>query len=154
MVTLLNEYKAIFEKWFEDISPWSKPSHLCERVVWIKLEEVPLHLWHDNFFRALANSWGDFVRVRECTMKRWNVESTWIQLKVKSKSIIPNVVMGNANGDTFRIMVSILEDDHNIFLPSRHGGCNSDYGDSSRSSVEASSSSAQHYDRMYILGST
>ncbi|OMP03701.1 hypothetical protein COLO4_10256 [Corchorus olitorius] len=74
---------------------------------------------------------------------------------VKSKSVIPNVVMGNANGDTFRIMVSILEDDHNIFLPSRdHGGCNSDYGDSSQSSMEASSSSTQHDDRMDILGST
>ena len=41
--------------WFDYICPWNNSPMKREVVVWVCLEDVPLQVWHEKFFKSLGN---------------------------------------------------------------------------------------------------
>ncbi|XVE68886.1 hypothetical protein DITRI_Ditri09bG0105200 [Diplodiscus trichospermus] len=52
----LSSFNETFDSCFEDLRPWSQASLQREVAVRISLEEVPLHLWNEQFFRSLGDN--------------------------------------------------------------------------------------------------
>ncbi|OMP02220.1 hypothetical protein COLO4_11272 [Corchorus olitorius] len=49
---------------------WDDSGEGKESESWIKLEGVPLFLWHQNFFKEVVSKWGNFIKVAEVTSDR------------------------------------------------------------------------------------
>ncbi|OMO89852.1 hypothetical protein COLO4_19561 [Corchorus olitorius] len=107
----INMVKNVCEEWIIEIAQWELFNSQPHSLVWIKLEEVPLELWHENFFFALGGSWGEVVKLDECTLNRSSFKQARMQILVTSLSCIPQVVVGSSFGTKFRICVSIEAED-------------------------------------------
>ncbi|OMO50967.1 hypothetical protein CCACVL1_30099 [Corchorus capsularis] len=81
LMVRLSSQKDLLDKWFESLVSWAEFNEKRKFTSWIWLEEVPLELWHVNFFMALCNLWGSFLNIREHTLNRWNSEAAWIRVK-------------------------------------------------------------------------
>ncbi|OMO70091.1 Endonuclease/exonuclease/phosphatase [Corchorus olitorius] len=103
----VNISSELFNKWFFSLVAWMDFNEDREFMSWFRLEEVPLALRHVNFFRAVGDSFGSFVSIRECTSKRWNLEVAWIRIRSKSLYGIPVWLKGVCNGISFSIRVSL-----------------------------------------------
>ncbi|OMO94337.1 hypothetical protein COLO4_16394 [Corchorus olitorius] len=53
MNILLKDYSNMFEKWFSSVTPGMEDKVERQHQVWIRLEDVPLILWHWEFFSKI-----------------------------------------------------------------------------------------------------
>ncbi|XVF71504.1 hypothetical protein PTKIN_Ptkin12aG0043100 [Pterospermum kingtungense] len=93
----------------DDFNLWSRA---CFRSisVWVALEEVPLHIWNETFFKALTDSWGSFVNVDQNTVEKNRFDVARLLVIVDSKVKIPSVVSVTTGDVSFKIIVSLEED--------------------------------------------
>ncbi|OMO96201.1 Nucleotide-binding, alpha-beta plait [Corchorus olitorius] len=146
----MSSHRDLLDNWFESLVSWVEFNEKRKFTSWIRLEEVPLELWHVNFFMALGNSWGSFLNFRECTLNRWNLEAAWIRVKVKSMYDIPSWLKVEVRGTQFTIKVSSEVEPGNFFagdLPpsesennSSGNGNDDDHSASSGQEIEVDSS--------------
>ncbi|XVF28223.1 hypothetical protein REPUB_Repub15cG0011000 [Reevesia pubescens] len=129
MKSLLESNKLCSQELFQFIEPWNFSSNQREVAMWISLEEVPLVVWHEQFFQSLGNSWGIFVRVDENTSNRRRFDVARMLVLIESRMNVPSFVSVNIRGKYFKILVS-LEDCHIDFStpsvvssPELHGSC-------------------------------
>ncbi|XVE49755.1 hypothetical protein DITRI_Ditri01bG0106800 [Diplodiscus trichospermus] len=95
------------DNFFKVIQPWTDGSIRREYVVEVELEEMPLQLWHENFFSSLGNRRGSFVRLDECTKNRSRFDLARILILVDSRFRIPPFVTVRFKGQTFKILVTM-----------------------------------------------
>ncbi|XVE66605.1 hypothetical protein DITRI_Ditri08aG0091900 [Diplodiscus trichospermus] len=107
--SFLNGESGTKEKYFEEMQPWSDNSIHREYAIWVQLEEVPLHLWHENFFSSLGNRWGSFVRLDNCTRNKSRFDIARMLVMVDSRFKIPPLVTVRFKGQEFKILVSMDE---------------------------------------------
>lgn len=88
MVVMLENCWDLFDQWFESLIPLDIASSDKEVRLWIKLEEIPIKLWHLNTFKAVAQCWGDFIGVDRATFTRERLDRALILVNVKSRTII------------------------------------------------------------------
>ncbi|OMO59000.1 hypothetical protein CCACVL1_25164 [Corchorus capsularis] len=112
MGTLIQDYREMFQTWFDDIIPWKE--NIVERYhhVWIKVEEVPLLLWHGKFFNEIGSYWGKVLSIAEVTINRKNFTAAWLKLEVANKRSIPSVLKGEINGLKFRVEITIVSENN------------------------------------------
>ncbi|OMO64598.1 hypothetical protein CCACVL1_21648 [Corchorus capsularis] len=112
MGTFIQDYREMFQTWFDDIIPWKE--NIVERYhhVWIKVEEVPLLLWHEKFFNEIGSYWGKVLSIAEVTINRKNFTAAWLKLEVANKRSIPSVLEGEINGVKFRVEISIVSENN------------------------------------------
>ncbi|GLU11952.1 hypothetical protein SLE2022_286690 [Rubroshorea leprosula] len=48
-------------KWFKLIKPWSPPDIATERLVWVRITGIPLHVWNLRCFEKIENYLGSFI---------------------------------------------------------------------------------------------
>ncbi|OMO90952.1 Nucleotide-binding, alpha-beta plait [Corchorus capsularis] len=101
---------------FEDLDLESLGIHWFPKLslIWISLEDMPLELWHPNFFSVIDNLWGKFIRVDEITSSKRCLSTARLQILTPGVSIIPNLVAGYSSGINFRIGVSWEKDDSTV----------------------------------------
>ncbi|XVE85975.1 hypothetical protein DITRI_Ditri17bG0135100 [Diplodiscus trichospermus] len=115
MTSILSDAKKVLDEWFEDLWAWRNYSEPRKIAVWIKLEEVPLNLWHLGFFSFLGNQWGTFIKMDDISYFKKRFHYTRILVLVGSKAVIPHFVNVKAKGYFFRILVSV-EDSASLLL--------------------------------------
>lgn len=55
--------------WFEEIKPWEGEAASEERFVWLSCYGMPLNGWAYANFKLIGDSWGQFLKVDESTLK-------------------------------------------------------------------------------------
>ncbi|XVF31576.1 hypothetical protein REPUB_Repub17cG0002600 [Reevesia pubescens] len=103
----LKVHKDLFEVCFDLIEPWSPSSIQREIAFWVCLEEVPLQVWHEDFFRSLGDCWGTFLKVDNNTINRSRFDTARMLILVESKLCIPSSVLINIKGKSFKILISV-----------------------------------------------
>lgn len=58
--------------WFTKLSPWTleKEQVRPERIVWLNISGVPLHVWHGETFHRIASLWGTVIEIEDLTTRR------------------------------------------------------------------------------------
>ncbi|XVE71775.1 hypothetical protein DITRI_Ditri10aG0178800 [Diplodiscus trichospermus] len=98
-----------------------------EVAAWISLEEVPLHLWNEQFFRSLRDKWGKFIKKDSATASKSLLDTARILVSVQSKLNIPPPISMGSKGMTRRILgtlggvgrCDLLQDGHFTYHRSR-----------------------------------
>ncbi|XVF82041.1 hypothetical protein PTKIN_Ptkin16aG0011200 [Pterospermum kingtungense] len=72
--------------------------------------EVPLQLWNVEFFKALGNRWGTFVRADYFTLSKERLDFARILVTVESRLDIPGTVSVSVKDVSYKIVVSLEED--------------------------------------------
>ncbi|OMO92976.1 reverse transcriptase [Corchorus capsularis] len=90
-----------------EIAPWDTFNSQWSALVRINLSEVPLELWHVNFFSALGDHLGKFIQIDSQTSNRKCFVTARLQILVSSLSNIPKLVVGKSLGVNFKIPVSV-----------------------------------------------
>ncbi|OMO54213.1 Integrase, catalytic core [Corchorus capsularis] len=90
-----------------EIFPWESTGFKRKSIVWIQLEDVPLELWHCNFFSAFGEKWGKFLQIDDSTSSKKSLKTARLQILTSSTSDIPNLAVGYSSGIKFRIGISV-----------------------------------------------
>lgn len=85
----LKNFSNVFDQWFVSISWWEKTKFEREIPVWVTLEDVPLHFWGLDLFKAIGDSWGSFLEVDTDTACHNRFDIARVLIEVKSKACIP-----------------------------------------------------------------
>ncbi|XP_021283946.1 uncharacterized protein LOC110416308 [Herrania umbratica] len=109
METLLKHYFEIFEKWFQELKPYSLENDERRYKVWVKVEELPPHLWNMKIFKALGESWGRFITVDQATEKKSRLDQAIIKVEVTSKRRVPACPQVIVNGKKCIMRATIIE---------------------------------------------
>ncbi|GKV24793.1 hypothetical protein SLEP1_g34360 [Rubroshorea leprosula] len=103
----LNRSKDLVELWFEWIKPCSLStvSSLC-RLVWLRLNGVPLKAWSERCFTELGNIIGEVILVDEDTRsKSFLCEGRVLILSAEKRKISTTICL-RVDGEDFPIAVS------------------------------------------------
>ncbi|XVE60161.1 hypothetical protein DITRI_Ditri05aG0105600 [Diplodiscus trichospermus] len=114
---LMREALLIAKSWFEFWEEWNHSTTQRKFDVWVSIEEVPLQLWNDHFFKTMGDRWRTFIRLDENTATKKKLDIARILVKVNNRFKIPAVVMVHHREKSFKILVSLedIEDGQNIF---------------------------------------
>ncbi|OMO54530.1 hypothetical protein COLO4_36434 [Corchorus olitorius] len=104
---LYPDYSNMFEKWFSSVTPWMEDKVERQHHVWIRLEDVPLILWHEEFFSKIVGDWGRVLQIADITRTRNSLVATWLLVEVDNKADIPRTSHGKASEVSFNILVSV-----------------------------------------------
>ncbi|XVF04128.1 hypothetical protein REPUB_Repub05bG0055400 [Reevesia pubescens] len=118
MKSLLESNKLCSQELFQFIEPWNFSSNQREIAMWISLEEVPLVVWHEQFFQSLGNSWGTFVRVDDNTANRRRFDVARMLVLIESRLNVPSFVSVNIREKYFKILVSMEDCQFDSSTPS------------------------------------
>ncbi|GLU05149.1 hypothetical protein SLE2022_222650 [Rubroshorea leprosula] len=103
----LNRNREVVELWFEWIKPCSLStvSSLC-RLVWLRLNGVPLKAWSERCFTELGNIIGEVILVDEDTRsKSFLCEGRVLILSAEKRKISTTICL-RVDGEDFPIAVS------------------------------------------------
>ncbi|OMP05529.1 hypothetical protein COLO4_08777 [Corchorus olitorius] len=102
-----------------DIESWELSSIQRSSLVWVTLEEVPLDLWHENFFTALCNDWGKLIKIDDTNIRRDCFKFARCQILISSLFDIPNLVVGSSMGVKFKIQVTVEKNEEAVTVVSK-----------------------------------
>ncbi|XVF36337.1 hypothetical protein REPUB_Repub19eG0049700 [Reevesia pubescens] len=139
-----SDKRAVATDSLDHIALWNFSDVQRQVAVWVNLEEVPLLVWHDDFFKSLGNSWGKVMKVDACTSQRKRFDIAKLFILVESRLNVPSSVTINLRGKDFKILVSI-EDSHwdqSTVIDEFSGETQGSPSDPSRDAVAASPGSA------------
>ncbi|EOY14430.1 Uncharacterized protein TCM_033819 [Theobroma cacao] len=67
------------EPWFQSLSPYKADKDDRKYRVWVKIEEIPLHIWHDDSFKAIGDAWGNSISDSESQGLEKRQTNWWIE---------------------------------------------------------------------------
>ncbi|XVF77530.1 hypothetical protein PTKIN_Ptkin14bG0052100 [Pterospermum kingtungense] len=108
--SFLKNYSSVYDFWFVEVKQWCKSCLIRKILIWIKLEEVPLQLWDVEFFKALGDAWGEFVKVDKETAAKNRFDVAKLLIMVERRLNIPHVVSVKMGDHIFRIIVSCTDE--------------------------------------------
>ncbi|GMJ04216.1 hypothetical protein HRI_004090800 [Hibiscus trionum] len=118
--TSAEEMQSIWARREEMLRLWFDQFELLEGFkgkrklkLWVVLQDVPLQVWCDSFFRGIANRWGSFIKLDEDTQHRRRFDEARILLTANKLSEVPESLAIIVNGacNRIRIRVEIHEGD-------------------------------------------
>ncbi|KAK8547890.1 hypothetical protein V6N13_123315 [Hibiscus sabdariffa] len=98
---------------FHDIDTLPRYTTLKKQKIWVSLFGVPLELWNEDFFSAISNKWGVFVRLDNETTSRVRFDVARVLVGVSRLGDIPSSVLVDVRGSrsVVRITTEAFEDD-------------------------------------------
>ncbi|EOY09112.1 Uncharacterized protein TCM_024500 [Theobroma cacao] len=75
----------------------------CLKSRWVKVEEIPCHIWHEDSFRAITNAWGKFIKIDHNNDEKWRLDFAMILVEVKSLRIIKAFIDISVNGKEYYV---------------------------------------------------
>ncbi|GKV26316.1 hypothetical protein SLEP1_g35646 [Rubroshorea leprosula] len=69
-------------KWFKRIKPWSPSDVAEERLAWIRVTGLPLHVWNQRSFEKIGNFLGSFVLVDQFTINKECLDAARILISI------------------------------------------------------------------------
>ncbi|OMO62245.1 hypothetical protein COLO4_33164 [Corchorus olitorius] len=119
-IGMVNSFDGNF---ISTVESWEFSSTQRSSLVWVLLEEVPLELWHENFFTALCNDWGKLVKIDDITLRRESLKFARCQVLISSLSDIPKLVVGTSMDIKFKIHVTVEKDAELVPMVSQEDNC-------------------------------
>ncbi|KAJ9548769.1 hypothetical protein OSB04_021312 [Centaurea solstitialis] len=55
--------------WAKDLCLWSQGYRASNRLVWLRIVGLPLHIWKVDVFKVIASRWGSVVTTINCDLK-------------------------------------------------------------------------------------
>ncbi|WRX29363.1 protein of unknown function DUF4283 - like 10 [Theobroma cacao] len=111
MEVVLDQYYDIFSVWFENIKPYNMEKDERRYKVWVKIEELPTHLWNLKMFEAIGNCWGKFLKVDQETERRSRLDVAVIKVEIMSKKNVPVNQQIIMNGKAYIMRTSIIREE-------------------------------------------
>ncbi|EOY13275.1 Uncharacterized protein TCM_031794 [Theobroma cacao] len=111
MEVVLDQYYDIFSVWFENIKPYNMEKDERRYKVWVKIEELPTHLWNLKMFEAIGNCWGKFLKVDQETERRSRLDVAVIKVEIMSKKNVPVNQQIIVNGKAYIMRTSIIREE-------------------------------------------
>ncbi|OMO62222.1 hypothetical protein COLO4_33176 [Corchorus olitorius] len=71
--------------------------------VWVKMEGIPLFLWHQNVFKEIAEIWGTCIKVADLTVERSTMVAAWVLVEVQNKACIPPIFIESGGDKNFNV---------------------------------------------------
>ncbi|XVF85982.1 hypothetical protein PTKIN_Ptkin17bG0160800 [Pterospermum kingtungense] len=122
MNSFLDRDQVVAIPFLDEFHVWDRSLVQRKVDVWVILDEVPLQLWNEYFFKSLANQWGSYIKIDECTLKRERLDYARILVKVESKFNIPAFVTVRVNGQCYKISISLEDDVFQKFVDVKQDG--------------------------------
>ncbi|KAJ0430011.1 putative RNA recognition motif domain, nucleotide-binding alpha-beta plait domain superfamily [Helianthus annuus] len=137
------ELKNIWEPWFTKLDPWRGQTLPFERVVWLKLSWIPLHLFEPDVMGQVGGLFGKVLHVPNSFEEDQDLSFIRVGVLVGHSSKIEEEVVLKWKSRSFRIRV---EEDHEVWVPD----CFSRLSDSGSEGFPASDASPA--DDMHFSG--
>ncbi|MCI39732.1 DUF4283 domain protein, partial [Trifolium medium] len=64
---LIKDADDYFNHWFVKIREWSPNEVSAERVAWIRIFGIPVHVWKEDFFKMIVEPFGELLVMDEDT---------------------------------------------------------------------------------------
>ncbi|WRX10493.1 protein of unknown function DUF4283 - like 3 [Theobroma cacao] len=104
-----SEYRAWLNLWFESVVPWKDAQPTSDKMIWLRIEGVPINLWTECLFREIGEQWGSYVFTDDDTAHRRRYDAARILIITKKDSVIPHAITFKVNGHL--LTLSIKEED-------------------------------------------
>ncbi|KAL4280566.1 hypothetical protein GQ457_03G000290 [Hibiscus cannabinus] len=88
-----HEKKEALSFWFDYIAPIMNSNGMPASFFSISLTGVPLQCWHESFFKALGNNWGEFIDIDESTKNKENLSVANLIIRAESPFDVPIVTL-------------------------------------------------------------
>lgn len=98
----VKDNKNAFSRWFTEIRSWEPNLVPRERSIWLKILDVPAHVWHEDFFRKIVLSLGNFITIDQSTKDKVRLDVGHVLVSTRVPSI-NRVIEVNINGTCFPI---------------------------------------------------
>ncbi|XVF46754.1 hypothetical protein PTKIN_Ptkin03bG0053800 [Pterospermum kingtungense] len=105
-----DKFKSIDDLPIFEIMKWNGNHFQKLILVWVVVEDVPVHLWNVRFFKQLGNAWGEFIKTDECTAKKERLDHARMLIKVDNLLRVPSIATVVVKGEKCKISVA-LEDE-------------------------------------------
>jgi hypothetical protein len=107
---LMKDAKDWLEQWFTEIRPWNPKDVDLERIIWLRVFGVPVHVWNDDFFTKITKPWGIFMHSDDVTNKKVTMDVARLLIRTSSQKAIDEFIDVQINGEFFHLRV--LEDSY------------------------------------------
>jgi hypothetical protein len=71
---LINDAIIWLDQWFKEIPPWNPKDVDVDRVAWLRIFGIPIHVWNDEFFIQVSKPWGTFMNANDVTNKKLTMD--------------------------------------------------------------------------------
>ncbi|XVF82531.1 hypothetical protein PTKIN_Ptkin16aG0057100 [Pterospermum kingtungense] len=95
------------EDYLDSCKIWNNSVAERDLAVWVNMEEVPLQLWNEQFFKSIGDCWGSFIRLDDCSASKKRLDIARMLVSVSSRLNIPSVVSVRVKEKSFKILVSM-----------------------------------------------
>ncbi|EOX91876.1 Uncharacterized protein TCM_000936 [Theobroma cacao] len=82
-----SEYRAWLNLWFESVVPWKDAQPTSDKMIWLRIEGVPINLWTECLFREIGEQWGSYVFTNDDTAHRRRYDAAHIKEFPKPRPI-------------------------------------------------------------------
>ncbi|KAL4387604.1 hypothetical protein GQ457_09G021300 [Hibiscus cannabinus] len=101
-----NDKKDALLFWFDYLAPIKSRNGIPASFLSISLIGVPLQCWHESFFKALGNRWGEFIDLDESTKKKENFSIANLIIRAESPFDVPESFTIHSKGPSYVIKVT------------------------------------------------
>ncbi|XVF51723.1 hypothetical protein PTKIN_Ptkin04bG0207700 [Pterospermum kingtungense] len=93
--------------YFNSCKIWNNAGAERDLAVWVNMEEVPLQLWNEQFFKSIGDCWGSFIRLDDCTASKKRLDIARMLVNVSSRLNISSALSVCVKEKSFKILVSV-----------------------------------------------
>ncbi|KAM0058386.1 hypothetical protein Hdeb2414_s0005g00169651 [Helianthus debilis subsp. tardiflorus] len=112
------DLKEIWSPWFSKLDPWRGQTLSLERVAWLKLSGIPLHLFDSEVMGQIGESFGKILHVPKFFEEEQDLSISRVGVLVGFSYRIKEEVALRWRDRTFRVWV---EEDQDIWVPDCFG---------------------------------
>ncbi|KAJ0539300.1 putative RNA recognition motif domain, nucleotide-binding alpha-beta plait domain superfamily [Helianthus annuus] len=125
------ESKVVWGPWFSRLNPWNGQSFPIERVAWLRLIGIPLHLFELEVMVQVGELFGKVLHAPKMIEEDLDLSVCSVAVLVGDAGRINDVVSLRWNKKNYRIWV---EEEHEVWVPDCLGVSGSDGSKASMSS--------------------
>ncbi|KAF2323210.1 hypothetical protein GH714_034182 [Hevea brasiliensis] len=92
MEGLVVENKDWLNQWLYDIKPWQALYTPSDRLIWLRLQGIPLNSWSSHFFQWVGNLCGTFIAVHGANLPRNKLDAARILLLIDHQGHIDKII--------------------------------------------------------------
>ncbi|KAM0017660.1 hypothetical protein Hdeb2414_s0027g00690551 [Helianthus debilis subsp. tardiflorus] len=112
------QYLGIWSPWFSKLDPWRGQTLPLERVAWLKLSGIPIHLFYSEVMGQIGELFGKILHVPKFFEEEQDLSIARVGVLVGSSNSIKEEVSLRWRDRTFRVWV---EEDQEIWVPDCFG---------------------------------
>nr|GEY81801.1 cytochrome P450 [Tanacetum cinerariifolium] len=102
---------------FKTLNPWTNKFKLEDRLVWLSIEGLPPHAWHEAAFSRIARSLGDIIILETCNSTSNNQVARNVCVRTKCMNVILHTMPILVDDSHMYIRVCKIIGEDNVLLP-------------------------------------